>query len=49
MLTEERSERAFQVWYPTFEEQLNTLLQNRPQIPEVDPEEETIDSSSENL
>lgn len=49
MLTEERLEKAFQVWYPTFEDQLNTLLKNRPQVPEVDPEEETIDSTGEIL
>ena len=48
-LTDERLEKAFQVWYPSLEQQLNTLLQNRPQIPVVDPEEETIDSSSEIL
>ena len=48
-LTDERLEKAFQVWYPNLEQQLNTLLQNRPQIPVVDPEEETIDSSSEIL
>lgn len=48
-LTDERLEKAFQVWYPTFEEQLNSLLQNRPLVPVIDPEEETIDSSGEIL
>ncbi|WP_202417002.1 hypothetical protein [Duganella qianjiadongensis] len=49
MLTDERLEKAFQVWYPTFEEQLNNLLQTKPLVPEADPEEATIDSSGEIL
>lgn len=48
-MTDERLEKAFQVWYPTFEEQLNNLLQTKPLVPEADPEEETIDSSGEIL
>ncbi|MDP1664397.1 MAG: hypothetical protein Q8L79_04650 [Methylobacter sp.] len=49
MLSDERLEKAFSVWYPTLEEQLNSLLQNRPLVPEVDKEDESIDSSSEIL
>lgn len=48
-LSDERLENAFQVWYPKLEEHLNSLLQKRPQIPEIDPEEETIDSTGEIL
>jgi len=48
-LTDERLEKAFSVWYPTLEEQLNTLLQNKPVTPVVDKEEGPIDSSSEIL
>ncbi len=49
ILSDERLEKAFAVWYPTLEAQLNTLLQNRPLIPVIDKEEEPIDSSSEIL
>lgn len=48
-LSDERLEKAFSVWYPTLEEQLNNLLQNRPLVPVVDKKEESIDSSSEIL
>jgi hypothetical protein len=48
-LSDERLEKAFSVWYPTLEEQLNSLLQNRPQVPMIDKEEEPIDSSGEIL
>lgn len=48
-LSDERLEKAFSVWYPTLEEQLNNLLSSKPQIPAVDQENEPIDSSSEIL
>lgn len=48
-LTDERLEKAFSVWYPTLEEQLNKLLESRPLVPVIDKEEEPIDSSSEIL
>lgn len=48
-LTEERLEKAFSVWYPTLENQLNDLLKSKPSIPAQDPENETIDSASEIL
>lgn len=48
-LTDERLEKAFSVWYPNLEEQLNTLLQNKPLVSVIDKEEEPIDSSSEIL
>ncbi len=48
-LTDERIEKAFSVWYPTLEDQLNKLLQSRPLVPVIDKEEESIDSSSEIL
>jgi hypothetical protein len=44
LLADERLDKAFQLWYPKLEEQLNNLLQSQPAIPEVDPEEEAIDS-----
>jgi hypothetical protein len=48
-LTDERLEKAFSVWYPTLESQLNELLKSKPLVPIIDPEDETIDSSSEIL
>jgi hypothetical protein len=48
-LTDERLEKAFSVWYPTLENQLNDLLKSKPLVPDVDPEDQTIDSSSEIL
>lgn len=48
-LADERLEKAFQVWYPTFEDQLNDLLQTWPQVRDADLDEETIDSSGEIL
>lgn len=48
-LTDERLENAFHVWYPKLEDELNSLLQSRPLTPEIDPEEETIDSNDEIL
>jgi hypothetical protein len=48
-LTDERLEKAFSVWYPTLENQLNSLLKNRSLVPVVDKEDEAIDSSSEIL
>ncbi len=47
-LSDERLERAFLVWYPTLEEQLNTLLKTAP-VSQKSAEEEIIDSSSEIL
>lgn len=47
-LSDERLDRAFSVWYPTLEEQLNSLLKALPSTPSADTEE-TIDSSSEIL
>lgn len=48
-LTDERLEKAFQVWYPPLEEQLNTLLRNIPSLSIEDIEDIPIDSSSEIL
>jgi hypothetical protein len=48
-LTEDRLEKAFSVWYPTLENQLNELIENRPPVPVPDPEEETINSTGEIL
>ncbi|MBY0574677.1 MAG: hypothetical protein K2P84_13445 [Undibacterium sp.] len=48
VLTDERLEKAFQVWYPTLEMQLNELLQNPPLVPLAN-EEEPIESSSDIL
>lgn len=48
-LNEERLEKAFSVWYPTLENQLNQLLKSKPLVPVQDPENETIDSTSEIL
>jgi len=48
-LTDERLEKAFAVWYPPLEVQLNELLQTRPLVPMPDKEDEPIDSSSEIL
>jgi hypothetical protein len=49
-LTEDRLEKAFSVWYPTLENQLNDLLKSKPQVPVPDPEEkETINTTSEIL
>jgi hypothetical protein len=48
-LTEERLDKAFSVWYPTLENQLNDLLGSKSLVPAADPEIETIDSTSEIL
>lgn len=48
-LTDERLEKAFLVWYPNLEDQLNTLLQDNQLVIVADKEEESIDSSSEIL
>jgi hypothetical protein len=48
-LTEDRLEKAFSVWYPTLENQLNELLRNRPPVPVPDPEEEAINTTGEIL
>lgn len=48
-LTDERLEKAFSVWYHTLEEQLNSLLQNKPVAPEETEDEDAIDSASEIL
>ncbi|MES2046836.1 MAG: hypothetical protein V4447_00430 [Pseudomonadota bacterium] len=48
VLTDERLEKAFQVWYPTLENQLNELLQKSPLITLAN-EEEPIESSSDIL
>ncbi len=48
-LTEERLEKAFSVWYPTLETQLNSLLGSKSPVPVPDPEEEGINSTSEIL
>lgn len=48
-LSEERLEKAFSVWYPTLEDQLNGLLSTKPNVPVVDPENEAINSSAEIL
>lgn len=48
-LTDERLEKAFSVWYPTLEEQLNNLLNNKPSASVTDQEDDSIDSSSEIL
>lgn len=48
-LSEERLEKAFSVWYPTLESQLNNLLSTKPNAPVVDPENEAINSSAEIL
>jgi hypothetical protein len=48
-LAEERLEKAFSVWYPNLESQLNELLKSKPNVPVPDPENETIDSTSEIL
>jgi TIR domain len=47
-LSDERLEKAFAVWYPTLEDQLNGLFQTRSLLPMPD-EDEAIDSSSEIL
>ena len=47
-LSDERLEKAFTVWYPTLEEQLNALFRTRPLSPTPE-EDEAIDSSSEIL
>jgi hypothetical protein len=48
-LTDERLEKAFSVWYPTLEEQLNLLLKTSSVAPLVEKDDEPIDSSSEIL
>lgn len=48
-LTDERLEKAFSVWYPTLEDQLNALLVNNPVAQPDSNEEAIIDSSSEIL
>jgi hypothetical protein len=48
MLSDERLEKAFQVWYSTLEAQLNNLLQNKPHGPAV-ALEEVEDSTSKIL
>lgn len=48
-LTDERLEKAFLVWYPTLEDQLNKLLQGRPEVAVNEDAEKVIDSSGEIL
>lgn len=36
-LADDRLEKAFQVWYPTLEEQLKNLLESRPTQPQPEP------------
>lgn len=48
VLSDDRLEKAFQVWYPTLETQLNELLQSPPSI-SLASEEEPIESSSDIL
>lgn len=48
-LTDERLEKAFAVWYPTLETQLNDLLNNEPSISFEKEKNASIDSSSEIL
>lgn len=47
-LSDDRLEKAFSVWYPTLEDQLNTLLKTVPASPQQD-DANTIDSSGEIL
>jgi hypothetical protein len=47
-LSDERLEKAFSVWYPTLEDQLNTLLKTVPSVSVLE-KNETIDSSDEIL
>lgn len=47
-LSDDRLEKAFSVWYPTLEDQLNTLLKTVPASPQEE-DDNTIDSSSEIL
>lgn len=49
MLSDERLERAFNVWYPTLENQLKALLDAHPESDSHTEEDEAIDSSSEIL
>lgn len=48
-LTDDRLEKAFSVWYPTLEKQLNDLLKSKPCTAIPDVEDAAIDSSSEIL
>lgn len=49
VLADDRLEKAFLVWYPTLETQLNDLLKNQPSTATANKEEEPIDSSSDIL
>jgi hypothetical protein len=48
-LSEERLEKAFSVWYPTLEEQLNQLLESKALVSTGADVEKVIDSTSEIL
>lgn len=47
-LSDDRLEKAFSVWYPTLEDQLNALIKSMPLAPTPD-EDEAIDSAGEIL